>query len=160
MTARVTLSTVDNSNEVGRVSFYLPVLSNANYDGVVDNTLTGNVGALRIAVNGLSIANEWTQTVTAIKYEVPREVPNNGFAQRELKALFTYTALDSDGNAQTRSFEIPAFDAGQFAQANTDLIDLTGVVIAPLIASIEANAVSEWGTAITITQGRIVGRTS
>lgn len=150
----VTYTILDNSNETSSVRFYLPELSGANFDANVDDT-TGAVGLIRLAMNSLIEGNHLRRTVTAAVYEDGATIPASGWAQREIKAQFTFRDTVT---AETGTFEIPTFDAGTYAESGTDVLDLEEVGIAAFVAAVEANAVSRQGNAIEIVTGRIVGR--
>lgn len=150
----VTFTILDNSNETSSVRFYLPEMDNTNFEGTVNDT-TGAVGLIRLAMNALIEGNHLRRTVTAAVYEDAATLPASGWAQREIKAQFTFRDTVT---AETGTFEIPTFDAGTFAESGTDVLDLEEIGLAAFVAAVEANAVSRQGNAIEIVSARIVGR--
>lgn len=155
MPAKVNFSILDNSGETGRVSFWLPDVTGANYDTVAADLVGGNIGDIRLAMNPLILGNHLRRTMTSEIYTDTAVLPASGFAMREVKARFTYRDTVT---AELGSFEIPTFDAGSHATAGTDVLDLTGGDLAAFVSAVEANARSRDGNAIEIVSAILVGR--
>lgn len=153
----VNFSILDYSNEVSRVGFYLPQLSAANYDAVVDDLAGGVVGDMRLAMNALIKGNHLRRQVTAEVFQDAATLPGDPYAQRELKGRFSYR---DTVNGELGSFEIPTIDLDVVGQQGTDVIDLEEVAVAAFVAVVEANCVSRDGNAIEITSAEVVGRSN
>lgn len=152
-----TATVIDKSDEASTVSFNLPDITSLNADDVLGNTVDDAVGGIRLAMAPLILGNYWKHQVNQLVSDEGRTTPANGFAQREFKAIFY--GVDNV-NGRRLSFEVPTFDAGTFAQDNTDELDLTDVALAAFVTAVQTYAISRDGNAITITRARIVGRSS
>lgn len=153
--SKVTYNILDYSGETSRVGFYLPELSPANYAGIVDNTLGGSVGNLRIAMNTLITGSQLRQTVTAETFIGVATLPADPNSQREIKGRFVYR---DTVNGELGSFELPTIDLGIVAQQGTDVIDLEEILVAAFVLVFEAEAVSRDGNAVEVISGQVVGR--
>lgn len=155
MTSKVNFAILDNSGETSSVGFYLPDLTPANYAATVDDSLGGVVGDIRLAMTPLILGNHLRRTVTAAVFNDGGTLPTSGFAQRELKARFSYR---DTVNGELGSFEIPTADLDVLAQQGTDVIDLEELAVAAFVLVVEASCVSRDGNAIEIVSAQIVGR--
>jgi len=156
--ASVTHGMIDNSGEGASVTFYLPDVTPANYADITGNGPTDNVGALRLAVAGISLANSTRHTVTTEVYPEAGTLPSSPWAQREIKLLVQFV---DTVNSKKGTVSIPAPDLSILAQPGTDVVDhVSNVAAAAFVAAFEANAVSQDGNPITVTGMRIIGRNS
>lgn len=153
--AHVIHTMVDYSGEQSYTRHNLPDLTNANYAVVTGNTpVTQNVGALRVALGNITDMNFVRHTVVAQSVRAGGGVidPN---AQREIKAL---VRCQDNVNFKRFNIEIPAPRLDVLALPGTDEANTDATEWQDLAAALEANCVSPWGNAITISDGRIVGR--
>lgn len=154
--SKVTFGMIDHSNESSTTGIYIPQITAANYDAVVDDSSTGVVGRLRIAIAILSTMNETTRTVTAEQFKTPPTLPSDVYAQRERKLLVRYVDLVNNKKA---ILTIPSPDNSTLAQTGTDEVDfVNNVVAAAFVVSFEADAVSQDGNAVAVVGMSIVGR--
>ncbi len=154
MASKLVLNWIDASHENSSTGLYLPQATAANFDALVDNTLAGAMGSIRLAAGLLSLCNYTSQVLTAVRYAEVGTPPADQFAQRELKLRFDY--VDSAGFKG--SFSIPGPDLDKYAQPGSDQIDMQELDVAAFVTAIESQAVSRFDNSITITRGVIVGR--
>jgi len=151
----VTHTIIDRSGELSFTRHYLPTINAGNYIVVTGNTpATQNVGSLRVALGAICNGNFVRHEVTAVEATPPLTVPSSDNAQREIKLLVRYVS----SAARRGSIEIPGPNLAILGQANTDQVDETASEWINLVAAIEANCTDSYGDAITVTDGRIVGR--
>lgn len=154
MPGKVNFSILDSSDEVGRVAFHLPEMTNANYEAVSGDAALESVGALRLALNPLILGNHLRRTVTSDIYIDAAVLPAPG-AMREIKALFRYR---DTVNARIGTFEVPTFDAASYASQGTDVLDLTQADLAAFVTAVETHARSRDGNSIQVINAEVVGR--
>lgn len=155
MAGKVTFTILDNSNESSGVAYHVPTLDAGNIANWTDDTPTGLLGQLRVLISALTIGNHKQRIVTAAIIPDGDVVPPaDPFAQRERKAMVTM--LDSVNGKYFRH-EIPCFGSAG-VEAGTDLIDMDNVAWAAYIAFVEANCLSPYGNAFTVTSVKHVGR--
>lgn len=156
MPARVNFGYIDYSGERSGHDLYFATLTGANYDVVVDDGGTGHIGQVRLSLAPLTLANFTRRTVTATVFEeVDQSPPPNAFAQRELKAVFTY---QDNTTAKLYRFEMPAPDLANIVSPNTDIVNMSQVDVAAFKSDFEAFCVSPDGNPVTLISGRIEGR--
>lgn len=155
MGGKVTFTILDNSNESSGVGYHLPTLDATNIAEWTDDSPTGLLGQLRVLISALTIGNHKQRVVTAAVIPDGDVVPPaDPYAQRERKALVTM--LDSVNGKYFRH-EIPCFGAVG-VEPGTDIIDKDAVAWAAYIAFIEANCLSPYGNAFTVSNVKHVGR--
>lgn len=155
MSGKVSFTLLDNSNESSTVAYHIPDLGAGNIADWVDDTPTGLLGQLRVLISALVIGNHKQRVVTAaVIPDGDVEPPADPYAQRERKALVTM--LDSVNGKYFRH-EIPTFGSVG-VEPGTDILDKDAVAWAAYIAFIEANCVSPYGNAFTVSNIKHVGR--
>lgn len=154
MPGLVNYTILDSSNETSRVSFHLPDITAANYEGATGDGIGESVGEVRLALNPLILGNHLRRTVTSDVYVDAAVLPAAG-AMREIKARFTYR---DTVNARLGSFEVPTFDAATYGTQGTDILDLTQTDLAAFVTAVETHMRSRDGNTIQIVSGEIVGR--
>lgn len=156
MPAYVTHSLIGFSGEGSSVRFYLPDVTAANYDDVAGNGVGDNVGDLRLALAAMTLLNFVRHTVTTEQYADAGTLPNDPYAQREIKLLVSYRDTVT---SKLYRLEIPGPDLSALAQAGTDVVDHTSnITAAAFVTAFEANAASVDGNPVTVEGMRIVGR--
>lgn len=154
--SKVTYSMIDNSGEIGSSRIYLPDITSANYDAIVDDTVLGRVGRIRIAIAAISTMNEVRRTITAAEFNSAGSIPADKYAQRERKLLVRY--VDTVNNKRA-TVTIPSPDNDQLSQTGTDKVDfVNNVVAATFVTAFELDAVSMDGNPVTVVGMEIVGR--
>lgn len=154
MPGKITYSFLDNSEEVGSLGMYTPELDVANIATYTDDTVGGVLGDMRLALSAITLCNNLSRTVTAIKIVDDAVRPADANAQRETKALFTYRDTVT---GFLSSFSVPGIDRTLIVQPGTDEIDLGNVLIAAIIALFEASFVSRAGNPVVVTRVTHVG---
>lgn len=157
MSGKVTISFIDNSEEVSSFGLHTPSLDASNIATFVDNTLGGALGDLRLAAAALSIGNITQVTVKADTFpEADQSAPTDTNAQRERKALVTYQDTVTGKKYQ---FSIPAFNMAGVS-TGSDAIDLANPLWAAMVLVIESNYTTELGNPINVLSAKHVGRAS
>lgn len=157
MTARTTLTYIDNSGERSSFSVNTPDLDATNIADYTDPTLGGALGDLRLATAAITLCNEVSQTVQAAQFLEAPTLPGSNFAQRESKLLIQY--VDTVEPSVRGSLEIPGPDWSLVGQTGTDEVDFVGnVLVAAFVAALEANYVSRIGNPIEVVKATRVGR--
>jgi hypothetical protein len=117
----------------------------------------GQVGTLRSATDAIVLGVIAKEKLTMDDTVISTDLPDNVFAQRELKALITYV-----GNTSGKTFqiEIPTFDPTGRLLGNSDMIDLTEAAMAAWVSAFTAIGRSPDSDAETVTviSGQLVGR--
>lgn len=146
--SKLTLSFKDYSDEGSSCSFHMAEINAGNLatvqglaDDISDAVANVTLGTLRKDSRLLSEA----------KFGDP--LPTNAFAQREIKWLVQM----ADPNGNIVSNELPCADLALLA-ANSDILDVTTVSGAALVAALEAGALSNDGEALTFIRATVVGR--
>lgn len=153
MTAKVTFTIRDYSDELSPVAFYLPDVTALNFD----DTLT-KVLALNVAMIALTKGNiVGVQLNIDTGFAGTDERPNDAFAQREIGLRLYH---QDTVNGFKSYVTVACADLDIVAQPGTDDIDLSLSLVAPLVTAIENLAVSKTGDPIEIYRGRVVGRSS
>ncbi len=156
MTSRVQFGMIDNSGEDTGVGIYFPQVTSANYDAIVDDSITGAVGRVRIAIAAISTANEVKRTVTAEIFNSAGTIPADPYAQRERGLLVRYTDTVTNKRAV---ITIPSPDMGSLAQTGTDVVDhVNNITAAAFVTAFELDAVSAAGNPVSVLAMSIVGR--
>lgn len=156
MTSQTTFAFVDHSGEVSRVSFSHLDLDAGSVDGYTSTVITDELGALKAAIDALTLLNETQITVGAANILSPPTLPADENAQREQGLLIKY--VDLSNNKKYR-FTIPGIDRTLVAQSGTDIVDFANnVLVAALVATFEANYTSELGNAVSVYAASLVGR--
>jgi len=153
--AHVIHTMIDYSGEQSHTRHNLPDLTNLNYAVVTGNTpVTQNVGALRVALGNITDMNFVRHSVVALSVRtVPAAPPQE--AQRESKLLIR--CLDNT-LAKRFNIELPCPILSALAQPNTDIVNPTSTEWTDLVTALEENTVSPWGNAMSVVDGRLVGR--
>lgn len=156
MPSQTTFAFVDFSGEISRVSFSHLDLDAANVAGYTSTVVTDELGALKAAVDALTLLNETQITVGARNILSPPTLPPNQNAQREQGLLIKY--VDTTTNKKYR-FTIPGIDRTLVAQPGTDVVDFANnILVAALVAAFEANYTSELGYPVSVYGASLVGR--
>lgn len=146
-----TVTFIDYSGEKSSAGYYLPDLSGSDYASI--RTIVDQING---AVAALSRGNQVSFSWTAERIQQPIVLPGNPDAQREIKALVTYS---DNVTGQRYSMTIPVFGMDG-AQQGTDVLDLTAGGWPSFVSVFEAGAVSINGNPVTVEQAVIVGRAS
>jgi hypothetical protein len=154
MAGQMTFRLIDESEEYSSVKLWTPDLDDSNINAYTNDNPTGVMGDMRLALNGLTIANHVSRTVLATKVVEPAaSAPADPNAQRERKALVTYR---DNVNGNLFQFTIPAYNmVGKFA--GSDKIDITVGAWSTLVSEFEANFVSPYGNACTVVSAKHIG---
>lgn len=127
-------------------------------DGTAWEARQTQLDAIAVAVKALTIGNlNWYGYNTRQNDELGS--PANPFAQRETGVRFFWRETAGEDPAQG-NFTIAEPDLTIVAQPETDDVDLTGTVVAAIVAAVEA----VWNAALAVDReiyrARIVGRAS
>jgi len=149
MTTKVKLSGLDHSNEGTSVGWWMVDLTAANFVAQ-----TAAFEAVKAAIRDVALiafdGGEYPANVT----EREEDLPASPYAERESKWLVT---MIDQVNNDVNQFEIGGADLTTKI-AGSELMDLTSVAGAALVAALEANVKSRDGNAIVVRQVAHVGR--
>jgi hypothetical protein len=151
--AKASWSYRDKSDEMSSVELTIADVSagGADFDAVMANLAA--LGAALLGVTDCTQAREMFNQAVDTK---DPSTPVDEHAQRE-SALRIFYADDVTGEVYHISVPGPSWD-GIDLLPNTDLADLTDEPVAALVASIEADALSPVGNAVTVLRAVQVGR--
>ncbi|MCB8946167.1 MAG: hypothetical protein H6658_20675 [Ardenticatenaceae bacterium] len=156
MASQTTFTYVDHSGETSRVTFNHADLDATNVAGYTSTVVTDELGALKAAVDALTLLNEVQISVGATNIVSPATLPSDENAQREQGLLIKY--IDTV-TAKKYRFTIPGINRALVAQQGTDVVDfVNNVLVAALVAAFEANYTSEFGNAVSVYAASMVGR--
>lgn len=156
MTGRTTFTYVDYSGEQSVSQFYNPDLDALNVDTYTDTAISNNLGALKLAIDALTLLNEVQISVGATQILSPSTLPADPNAQREQKLLVKFS--DTVTNKKY-SFTIPGINRTLVAQVGTDVVDFTSnLLMIALVSAFEAGYVSELGNPVAVYGASLVGR--
>lgn len=150
MPSKQTLSYIDHDGEASTVGLRLADASAGTF-----TALNTSMDTLVAAVDGVTLLNRTKDERSMSVAETTAALPANGFAQREIKWLVSYTDnVDPIGDG---SFEIPGADLSLLVAGSEDM-DVSGGAGAALVTALEANFKSRLGNAVSISKIIHVGR--
>lgn len=146
----------DRSSELTRSQLHFqPIDDSGDNSGVLDPT----TGAIAVVGTALSLLTKCVQAGTTLSIKLDNGtagLPAAADAQREWAIRWRY---QDDVTGKYYRFDTPApIDA--VVQAGTDIIDMSDALVVAFQAAFEANCISEDGNAVTLIDGRVVGRRS
>lgn len=154
MTERAFFGFRDHSAEIGSVGLFFPDIAagGGNYDAVI-----ASMSAVQVELEDITLCSD---SGYGYRDQIGADsgiVPASNLAQRE-SGLRVF--LRDDVTGKKSNFTVPGPDlAALTIPEGTDVVDLADAsVMADLVTAIEANAKSEAGNAISVTQAVIVGR--
>ena len=154
MTMKANYTYRDFGSEIGSLSLYVPDIAagGANYDTVV-----AAIAAIESEIIAITLCTTAGHGLTQEIGADGDAVPSSAFAQREL-GLRVF--LVDDVNGRKSHFTIPGPDLPNLVIFDgTDLVDIADAgVMADLVTSVEAGAISADGNAVTVVRAAIVGR--
>ena len=153
MTSKVNFGIRDYSDETGQVAVYFPDVSSANYDGVLGSGVGARYTNVKDAILGVTLGNLAQVTKVAASESPNNTRPASPFAQREsgLRLYYRDTVTDA-----LHTLTIPAPDLASVATAGTDIVALAD--IQALVDTLELEALTPNGNALTVESALIVGR--
>lgn len=144
----------DYGSEIGSLSLHVAEIAagGANYDAVI-----AQIAAIESEIIAITLCTTAGTALTQSLGADSDTVPASAFAQREL-GLRVF--LVDDVNGRKSHFTIPGPDLANLVIFDgTDLVDLAdGGVMADLVTSVEAGALSADGNAVSVVRAVIVGR--
>jgi hypothetical protein len=144
----------DHGSEIGSLSMHVDEISagGADYD-----TIVAAIAAIASDILAITLCTEAGNGITQGLDPDTDAVPSDAFAQREL-GLRVF--LVDDVNGRKSHFTIPGPDLDALTIfAGTDLVDLADAgVMAALVTTVEAGAVSADANAVSVLRAVIVGR--
>lgn len=144
----------DYGSEIGSLSLYVTDIAagGAGYDALV-----AAIAAIESEIIALTLCTTAGNALTQELGADSDAVPSSEFAQREL-GLRVF--MVDDVNGRKSHFTVPGPDlAALTIFAGTDLVDLEDAsVMADLVTSVEAGAISADGNTVTVIRAAIVGR--
>lgn len=152
--AKVGMTFLDYSGENGRVDFYMNV-AGTDYAGVIAEAAKGTAGSVAAEICGLSDCTCTVSDIQAVSTKYGDPAPVVKTAQREMGLMVTY--VDTVTGKKYR-ITIPGPKWATLGQAGTDKVDTTQALWTAFVTAFEAHAVSEVGNAVTVLDGRLVGR--
>lgn len=144
---------VQSATRNEKPSFGIPFvgLTAASYDAFVGATLP----ALRAAIEAITLGDVMGTEIVGVVYQDVGTLPNEPFAQREIKGRFTFIDVS---NNRPMSVSIPAIDLDNVSQFGTDVLDISGnAFILAFQAAVELHARSPYGNNVSIQSGKLVG---
>lgn len=165
MTAQGYLAFLDYSRERSAMSFITGDVTAVSLPGLLTQ-----FGALRTAVDGITLGTIVEEAQYVFKTKLSNTVPTDKNAQRERKWLVTYedttaffddpiNAIPNAGYRKVFNLEIPTADASKLpTTVNTDEADLTQTEIAAFVTAYEAIARSPYGGDVNVLRMQLVGR--
>jgi hypothetical protein len=144
----------DHGSEIGSMSLNVDEISagGADYD-----TIVAAIAAIASDILAITLCTEAGNGITQGLDPDTDAVPSDAFAQREL-GLRVF--LVDDVNGRKSHFTIPGPDLDALTIfAGTDFVDIADAgVMAALVTTVEAGAVSADANAVTVLRAVIVGR--
>jgi hypothetical protein len=152
--AQMHVTYTDYSNEQSNIKlpFGQVTAGGAEWDGII-----AGMSAVRSAIDAITLCDE----SKAAFYEVQAEgldIPTNPEAQRE-KGLRVFYVDDSNNRKFNFTIPGPDLSALELVQG-TDIVPLTGTLMAALVTQLESELVSPDGNTITVYKATVVGRRS
>lgn len=154
MATKLTVNMTDYSGEKTSTHFWLPniLADGTNYAAVLT--------AAQTLANGVLAASDCDGADAFLSVRAldgPGTTPTIVTAQREIGVRVQYT---DDVNGRVGSFVVPGPLTTFYPPQGVpgDYIPLSNVIFAAFILVLEANAKSQDGNAITVTEGRLIGR--
>lgn len=153
-TSKVHFGYRDRSGELtGTQLHFAPIDDGADNSAILDPT-TGAIAVVGTAAALLTKCRQAGDTLSIKTDNGLSGLPTAADAQREWAIRFRY---QDDVTSKLYRFDIPApIDA--VVQDGTDQIDMAETLVAAFKVAFEANCVSQDGNAVTLLDGRIVGR--
>lgn len=156
MAGVMSFTLVDFSGEQSTLRLYTPDIDNGNVDNYLDdNLVTGIMGQMRGAINGLTLMNHVRRQLVAEVIADTLTLPADSNAQRERKLLFT---LADQTSSRLFNHTIPGYNMAGAVQGS-DVVDLTDAAVAAYITEL-ANFRGPDGGAISVVSAKHVGRAS
>ncbi len=152
--AKVGMSFQGYSNEYGRVDFFMNY-AGTDIAGPIAEAAKGTAGSVAAEICGLSDCVCQVSDIQAVSTKYGDPAPVVATAQRELGLLVTYQ--DTVTGKKYR-ITIPGPKWATIGQAGTDSVNTAAPLWTAFVTAFEAHAVSEFGNAITVVSGRLVGR--
>jgi len=152
MATKCTFNLVDYSGERTSTHVYLPSINAGTFDAVI-----ASAGALQTALLLATDCNHVNTTLTIETDDTTPSLPSIETAQREFAVRIKY-ADATTGDIAFCTVPGPAVTFYPPQGVKGDIIPLDNAVFAAFITVMEANMKSKLGNAITVLEGRLVGR--
>ncbi len=166
MPGRLGFSLLDYSREKASLS-----LATGNVTATSLPGLLTEVGALRSAIDGITLGVVSDETLSVFNTNLSNSPPTNPLAQIESSWLVTYedilpffddpvNAIPNEGFGRQFTLTIPTADiaaAGRLA-ANSDFAVLTETGMAAFVTAFETTARSPYGGTVNVVSVKFVGR--
>lgn len=150
-----TYSYRDRSGEISRTTIHYEPLD----DSGDNSSVIGALGAVSVVGTLLNALTDCTEAGTNLNNKVDvgsPGLPVSEFAQRELAARMRY---QDNVTGKYYRFDIPG-PINALIQAGTDAVDMDALAMVAFKVAFDADARSEVGNAVTLLDGKIVGRRS
>jgi hypothetical protein len=151
--AHVTIDFLDNSDEISRCTFDLPMITELNFPSMT--AVDGKVPVLVTAVRLVSLCNPVKETLSQAPVVLAHTIPSSSYAQREMCLL-----IEMQDTVTFKKFHrtIPGVDWNAIGQLGTDNVNPLALEWIALVAAIEGIVVSPDGNPVNVLGGRRVGR--
>ena len=151
MTSKMTLSYIDHDGEPSTVTVFGADATAGSF-----TALNGALDDLRDAIDAVTLLNRTKDERAMSVTETTAALPANGFAQREIKWLVSYT--DNVNPVGDGSFEIPGADLSLLLAGSDEMNTGAGTPGEELVNQLELTRKSRLGNAITVSKIIHVGR--
>lgn len=164
MPGRLSFRMIDNSRETAQFSLATGEVTAVSLPGLLTE-----VGALRTAVEGITLGNVAQESLSVFDTRLTNLPPASPLAQVESSWLVTYAdtteffdapvnAIPNEAFGRLYTVTIPTADIAPHLQANSDFADLTTTEMTAFVSAFETTARSPAGGEVEVISIRFVGR--
>lgn len=155
MPSKVSLTYLDASGELSTVEYYIPDTIAGNIAAQLDDSLPQTALSTAALISSMSLCTPVASKLIANDDKFTRTQPGSLLAQREIGLMVSYS---DNVTGKLYRITIPGADWANLGQPGTDQVDATAAGWVAFKAKFETEARSPVGNAITVTGGRLVGR--
>ncbi len=164
MPGRLSFSMIDHSREQSRFSIATGEVTAVSLPGLLTE-----VGTLRGAIEGITLGNVASESLSVFDTRLTNVPPANELAQVESAWLVTYAddteffdapvnAIPNEAYGRLYTLTIPTADIVGRLLPNSDFADLTDTEMAAFVSALETTGRSPAGGAVSVISVKHVGR--
>lgn len=155
MTSKTQLTFMDESGEMSRVVVNGPDATALNIASLDDNAQFGTAGGIATTIASLSLCTPVKADLVASSNGFPHTPPGSRYAQRETGLLVRYS---DNVTGKMYRITIPGPDWANIGLAGSDMVNTANAAWLAFVTAFEAQCLSPDGNAVTVVDGRFVGR--
>lgn len=155
MTSKTQLTFMDESGEMSRVVVYGADATALNIATLDDNAQFGTAGGIATTIASLSLCTPVKADLVASSTGYAHTPPGSRYAQRETGLLIRYS---DNVNGKMYRITVPGPDWANLGTPGSDMVLTTAPAWIAFVTAFEAQCLSPDGNAITVVDGRFVGR--